>query len=129
MQSRGYTAGFFFGIPEAKDYNYTTTISTGKALCVGVVKGFSSKGLILEVRNRICRGDEIEFLSPYKFLPISIEIEKVIDFRTEEEVPKVSAGRQGQSILIPYDYFERSKIKAGEVEKLFPALSVVRRKI
>ncbi|MBR7158664.1 MAG: U32 family peptidase C-terminal domain-containing protein [Alphaproteobacteria bacterium] len=129
MQSRGYTQGFFFGMPEAKDYNYTTTLSTGNALCVGSVAGFTENALVLEVRNRICQGDEIEFLSPYRFDPIRVKMTKVIDARNETEVPKISAGKAGQSILIPYDFFALSDIKTGEVQKLLPPLTVVRRKV
>ncbi len=129
MQSRGYTEGFFAGMPQAKDYNYTTTLSKGTALCVGMVSGFTENALIMEVRNRICQGDEIEFLSPFSFSSVKVKIAKVIDARNEEEVPKISAGKAGQSILLPWEFFAAEGIKKGEVRKLLPPLTVARGRI
>lgn len=124
MQSRGYTLGFFEGMPTAKDYNYTSTLSLGKRLCLGMISGFDDRGLLLEVKGKITKGDRVEFLSPSTFTPTVVQISTVTDAKTDKELSSISAGTIGQAIRIPYSFFtEKSK---AEVQRFFPPFTMVR---
>jgi len=126
MQSRGYTLGFFDGMPEAKDFNYTSTSSTvsGSKICVAMVREHKADGVVLEVKNKINKGDTIEILSPLQFEPISVKVDKMADFVNGKELETVSAGTKNQAIIIPYDCF--SGMSVNEVQSLFPALTMAR---
>ena len=74
--------------------------------------------------NRIQKEDEIEFLSPYQFEPLKVKIAKVIDAKSGEELDKVSAGKIGQAIIIPFAFF--NGMKAQDIKRLLPVLTVAR---
>jgi len=124
MQSRGFTLGFFEGMPKAVDYNYQSTLSTGGRLSVGTVSEVREDALVMTVNNRIQKEDEIEFLSPYQFEPLKVKIAKVIDAKSGEELDKVSAGKIGQAIIIPFAFFKG--MKAQNIKRLLPVLTVAR---
>lgn len=102
LESRGYTTAFFDGPlpPDAHDYN--TTRSSSDWHVIGVVIGVDDKKITFELRNEIKTGDTIKFILPNVNEKVSITMDKIIDAKNGEIVPKMSAG-QHNSILIPIE--------------------------
>jgi putative protease len=100
LESRGYTTAFFDGPlpPDAHDYN--TTRSTSEWHAAGVITNVDDKNITFELRNEIKSGDEIKFILPNMNEKVSIIIDKIINAKNGEILPKMSAG-QHNSILIP----------------------------
>ncbi len=100
LESRGYTTAFFDGPvpPDAHDYNTTRSSSDWHA--AGVITDVNDKNITLELRNEIGPGDEIKFILPNINEKIPVVVDKVINAKNGEHLPKLSAG-QHNSILIP----------------------------
>ncbi|MCL2369386.1 MAG: U32 family peptidase C-terminal domain-containing protein, partial [Alphaproteobacteria bacterium] len=93
LESRGYTAGFFAGAPNADAQNYETRDSKSEYCAVGVIAEVHTDHVIMELRNEIKLGDEISFL-----LPGTEKISIVINDLDGKQ--KASAG-QGNAVKIP----------------------------
>jgi putative protease len=63
FSSRGYTTGMFFGKQEDLDYNFDGESYRMSHELVGVVLDVNDKTARVALRNRLDRGDEVEFLS------------------------------------------------------------------
>jgi hypothetical protein len=48
----------------------------------------------LELRNEIKQGDEIKFILPRVSEKVSVVLDKIINAKTDEELPKMSAGQK-----------------------------------
>ncbi len=120
LQSRGYTVGFLDGNAGPEAHNYDVSASTGKWRFAGVVKGYQDSSLLLEIKHKITKGTELEFLSPAQFEPIKITVNQLIDTRTGQSVEALSCGYVGQTAQIPVD---------KDVATKLPPLSVARIKI
>lgn len=110
MQNRTYTRGFFAGTPGAEAQNYETSVSLGGAQNVGMVvenspfSGTSARAgefVHLEIRGKISTGDEIEFLVPASLVPVKIRVAGMLDGFTGTPVETLSAGRKGQTAMLP----------------------------
>lgn len=115
LQNRSYTRGFFDGVPAAEAQNYESTVSRGNALNVGMVvenpSGTPDENRIrVEVRNKISVGDEIEFLLPRVFEPLKIRVPAMFDGFSGAAVESVSAGRAGQTVLLPREIFPADRV-------------------
>ena len=75
LQNRGYTLGFFDGNAGPESLNYEISASGGDWRYAGRVIDKTNDSIILEIKHKIEKGDEIEFLSPYQFEPIKITVE------------------------------------------------------
>ena len=102
LESRGYTTAFFDGPlpPDAHDYN--TTRSTSEYHAAGVVVGVDDKNITFELRNEVKSGDEIKFILPHIDEKISVVLDKIVNAKNGDVLPKMSAG-QHNSILIPIE--------------------------
>ncbi len=120
LQSRGYTVGFLDGNAGPEAQNYTVSASNGTWRYAGLVRGQKDGRIIMEVKHKIVRGMELEFLSPYQFDPIQITVEDFYDEKTGGLIDAMSSGHLGQAILI--------ELSESLLAKL-PPLSVVRTKI
>ena len=102
LESRGYTTAFFDGPlpPDAHDYN--TTRSSSDYHASGVITNVDDKNITLELRNEIVAGDEIKFILPNINEKVAIKIDKIINAKNGEILPKLSAG-QHNSVLIPIE--------------------------
>lgn len=115
LQNRTYTRGFFDGMPGAEAQNYESTVSIGNAQNVGMVVESSpftqgnpeenSKFVHLEIRNKIVRGEEIDFLIPGVFEPLKVRLTEIFDGFNGKSVEALSAGRSGQTALLPKTLF------------------------
>ena len=53
---------------------------------------------IIEIRNKLSVGDELEILVPGKLKPVKFTIEKLWDIETDKEIQTVNPGKQGQQV-------------------------------
>ena len=120
LQNRGYTLGFLDGNAGPESLNYTLSASTGDWRYAGRIMENKDDLITLEIKHKLQKGDEIEFLSPYRFEPIRIKLDVFYDERNGTELEVISSGHLGQAIKIPFD---------EETAKLLPPLSVCRKKI
>lgn len=67
VSHREFTTGFYFNKPTNKDQNYQTSAYTRDYSFVGLVKSYDeeSRIAIIEQRNKMNKGDEIEIFGPY----------------------------------------------------------------
>ena len=120
LQSRGYTVGFLDGNAGPEAHNYDVSASLGQWRYAGLIKGHNDNRLIMEIKHKIQKGMELEFLSPYTIDPIKIIVSDFYDHRTGNQAEVISSGHLGQAIEIPV---------SEELIKLLPPLCVVRTKI
>ncbi|MCL2145439.1 MAG: U32 family peptidase C-terminal domain-containing protein [Endomicrobia bacterium] len=120
LQNRGYTLGFFEGIPDGKAQDYIDTSSRSDWRNVGYVKENAGNYLTVELRNGIKKGDKIEILSPFKFDPEIIILNEMYDGFDGRPVEAIAPGRENQCVKIPIE---------PEKSRLFPELTILRMKL
>jgi putative protease len=123
LENRGYTKGFFYGTPDNSAQNYDSPRSDSEWRNIGVVRGIKNDAVVMEMRNTLDVGEEIEFLSPTQFTPIKIKMDKLLDARNGLPIERASAGHE-KSILIPLSEFEKLGVNASEV---LPTLTIARK--
>ncbi len=98
VSHREFTTGFFFNKPTNKDQNYQTSAYTRDYTFVGLVKSYDeSTGMaVVEQRNKMCIGDEIEIFGPYTDF-FTQKLEVMLD---EEGTPIESAPHPQQILKI-----------------------------
>ena len=117
LQSRGYTVGFLDGNAGPEAQNYDLPGSHGDWRYVGLIRGHKTNRLIVEVKDKIKKGMVIEGVSPNRFEPVNIKIEKLFDPIRNCFVDEISSGRISQLIEIETN---------SEVIAQLPLLSVLR---
>lgn len=67
VSHREFTTGFYFNQPTNKDQNYQTSAYTREYSFIGVVKNYDpvTKMAVVEQRNKMTVGEEIEVFGPY----------------------------------------------------------------
>jgi putative protease len=119
LQNRGYTLGFFDGLPGQEAQGYDDTASQSDYRNAGVVKANKDGFLTIELRHKLKKGDELEILSPLKFEPIKFVLNEIYNKDNNRLVEELAPGKAHQSIKIP--------IK--DDISLFPENTVIRLKI
>lgn len=100
IKTRGLTT-FYFNSRENKDIQeyegkqYNTDYEFG-----GKVIEANEEKSIIEIRNKLSVGDELELLMPGKLEPVKFKIEKLWNADTDEEIDTVNPGKQGQQVKI-----------------------------
>lgn len=122
LESRGYTTAFFDGPLPPDAHDYESTHSTSDWQAAGVITNIDDKNITLELRNEIKQGDEIKFILPYVQEKVSVVLDKIINAKSGEELPKMSAG-QKNSLLIPIE-----KIPEQYREKFVPLVLAYKHK-
>ncbi len=120
LQNRGYTTGFFDGIPDDKAQDYNDTSSKSDYRNCGFVREIKAGEVVFELRHKLSKGDEIEFLSPLRFEPYKLKLGDIQPANSKKTVESLSPGVANQAIKI--------KIKKSDI-KLLPVLTVARIKI
>ena len=64
----------------------------------GKIEQYNEDKSIIEIRNKLQIGDEIEIIVPYQLEPVTFKIEKLWDEETEEEIQSISPGVKGQKV-------------------------------
>ena len=60
----------------------------------------NSNKYLIEIRNRLQLGDNIEVLIPNKLEPINFSIKKMWDSESSEEIDHVNPGKEGQTVIL-----------------------------
>lgn len=66
----------------------------------GKVVEYHEDKTVIEIRNKLQVGDELELLIPYQLEPVKFKIEQLWDEETGEEIKQVSPGVKGQKVLM-----------------------------
>ena len=66
----------------------------------GKVVEYEKEKTIIEIRNKLKIGDELEILIPNKLEPVKFKIEKLWDIETKEEIDEISPGVKGQKVIL-----------------------------
>ena len=120
LQNRRYTLGFFDGMPDKNTQDYNDTSSKSDYRNCGVVREIKDNVIILELRHKLSKGDEIDLLSPYKFEPYKIKLNHIKISSSNTIVDTVSPGQLNIAIDI--------SIPKEDI-KLFPKYTIARIKI
>ena len=96
VSHREFTTGFYYNKPTNKDQNYRTSAYTRDYSFVGIVKSYDpSAGIaVVEQRNKMCLGDEIEV-----FGPDTDYFTQRIEYMTDEEGQPIEAAPHPQQIV------------------------------
>ncbi|MCI9596388.1 MAG: U32 family peptidase [Firmicutes bacterium] len=102
VSHREFTTGFYFNQPTNKDQNYQTSAYTRDYSFIGVVKSYDpvTKMAVVEQRNKITVGEEIEVFGPYTDF-FTQRLEVLLD---EEGNPIESAPHPQQILRIKMEY-------------------------
>lgn len=120
LQNRGYTLGFFNGIPDEKAQDYNDTSSKSDYRNCGFVRETGEDYIILELRHKLSKDDEIEFLSPYRFEPYKMKLSSMQIAGSKKIVDTLSPGVLNQAVKLPV---EKTDVN------LLPKYTVARMKI
>lgn len=98
IKTRGLTTFYFNDrnnkdIQEYEGKQYNLEYEFG-----GKVIEYNEEKSIIEIRNKLSIGDELELLIPGKLEPIKFNIEKLWDIDTDEEIETVNPGKLGQQV-------------------------------
>ncbi|MDR2251982.1 MAG: U32 family peptidase C-terminal domain-containing protein, partial [Endomicrobium sp.] len=119
LQTRGYTIGFFDGIPKQEAQGYDDTSSKSDYRNAVVVKDNNNEFLTIELRHKLKKGDEIEILSPFKFEPVKVVLSEIYNKDNNRLVDELAPGKANQSVKIP----------VKDDLYLFPENTIIRLKI
>ena len=98
VKTRGLTTFYFNDrnnkdIQEYEGKQYNANYEFG-----GKVVEYDEEKSIIEIRNRLQVGDELELLIPNILEPVKIRIEKLWDIETDKEIDAVNPGKFGQQV-------------------------------
>lgn len=120
FSSRGYTTGMFFGRQPDEDYNFDGESYRMSHELVGVILEKKNGLAKVALRNRLDRGDDVEYLSPgieEKFFPIDVmmdeEQNQIATARNEDIIFMTVPDKARQGDLIRRQKDFRSAGKAG----------------
>ena len=64
----------------------------------GKIINYDEEKSVIEIKNKLQVGDELEIIVPYNLEPVTFKIEKLWDEETDEEIEAVSPGVKGQKV-------------------------------
>ncbi|MBR4260779.1 MAG: U32 family peptidase C-terminal domain-containing protein, partial [Clostridia bacterium] len=64
----------------------------------GIVTKYDDEKSVIEIKNKLQIGDELEIIIPHKIDTVNFKIEKMWDAETDEKVDHVNPGKAGQSV-------------------------------
>lgn len=98
VKTRGLTT-FYFNDRNNKDIQeYSGKQYNEKYEFGGKVLEYDEEKSLIEIRNRLQVGDELEILIPYNIESVVFRIEKLWDSETDKEIDAVNPGKQGQTV-------------------------------
>ena len=100
VKTRGLTT-FYFNDRENKDIQeYAGKQYNEQYEFGGKVVEYGPDRSIIEIRNRLKVGDEMEIIIPHQIEPVQFTIEKLWDAETDDEIEVVKPGKKGQQVKI-----------------------------
>jgi putative protease len=114
---RHFTTGFYVDKPEASEQNYDSASYVRNYDFIGIVRDVEESGLVItEQRNKMCVGDEIEVMGPYKETTYTT----IEEMYNEDGEPIASAPHPRQFV----------KLKIGvEVDKDYMLRKIIEEKV
>ena len=99
-KTRGLTT-FFFNDKNNKDFQDYEGHQYNQAYEFGgkIIEDRKDK-ILIEIRNKLSLGDELELIVPGKIEPISFKIEKLWNDETLEEITTVNPGKSEQKVIL-----------------------------
>ncbi|MDR3195576.1 MAG: U32 family peptidase C-terminal domain-containing protein [Endomicrobium sp.] len=119
LQNRGYTLGFFDGIPGQEAQGYYDASSKSDYRNAGVVKDNGNGFLTIELRHKLKKGDEIEIFSPFRFEPVKVVLSEIYNKDNNRLVDDLAPGKANQSV----------KISVKGDLSIFPENTIIRLKV
>jgi putative protease len=115
LSHRGYTTGFLFGEPRTVGQEYDSAYIRSHEF-VGLVEERRGDGLtVVDVRNRIRVGDEVEFIGP-GMRSVALTIDRLCLLDPQGETSEVQSVNPNQRVLMelpfvaePFDLIRREK--------------------
>lgn len=124
VPNRGYTYAFHDGRLNNYAHNYENTQSLAEWEFAGLIDSIEEDAFHVEVKNRIQKGDVLEFVSPVSRKTVLLRIYEFHHVKTNQITEEVHAGQQ-PLIRVPFSLFEHEDIEVLKSE--FPVMSVVRK--
>ena len=100
VSHREYTEGFAHGKPDASTMRYENSGYEREQDFCAIVLGVDSRGLLMEQRNKITLGDELEIILP-NGSNNTVIINEMYDYLSDKQIE--SAPHPKQKIIIPAD--------------------------
>ncbi len=99
INTRGYFTGFWYGKPGAKGQRYHERSDYNDRYCfAGIICKADGKSVVMEVRNRLDKGDKLDIITPGKTIPITLN-----DFRNAETGELIDRASAGQGFSINFE--------------------------
>ncbi|MDR0741433.1 MAG: U32 family peptidase [Rickettsiales bacterium] len=122
LETRGYTTAFFDGPVGSDAHDYKSTRSSSDYQAAGIVTDATGDDIVMELRNEIKRGDDINFILPGCTEHSIVRLFEIINAKNDERLGKMSAG-QTNGIKIP-----KSWIKPEDLESFVPLVVAYKKK-
>ena len=98
VKTREFTT-FYFNDRKNKDIqDYTGRQYNDNYEFGGKIVENEEERTIIEIKNKLTVGDELEIIVPYQLEPVTFKIEKLWDYETDEQISNVSPGVKGQKV-------------------------------
>jgi len=107
ISHRGYTTGFFLNKPNNEAQVYRSSSYIKNYEFVGIVKAIKSNIARIEVRNKMCFGDELEIIGP----SLKNDCKEIITNMTDKDGNKLKFANHGQIVYLRI----KSKLKNGNI--------------
>lgn len=122
LSHRGYTTGFLFGEPRSVGQQYHADYIRSHEFVGRIDEAFPDGLTVIEVRNRICSGDVVEFIGP-NMKSDTITLEKLTILEKNGKYTESSTANPNQKIVLtlpftvePFDLLRREKILKLEIK-------------
>ena len=100
VKTRGLTT-FYFNDRENKDIQeYAGKQHNDDYQFGGKVVEYNGDKSVIEIRNRLQVGDELEIVIPHKIEPYKFKIDGLWDAETKQTIDAVNPGKQGQKVIL-----------------------------
>ncbi len=91
INNRGYFTGFWYGKPGAEGQMYKEKTARDAKFCfAGIIERINGKKAVMEVRNRLNKGDHLDIIAPDK--TIHFILNEFFDAKTKKPIELAHAG-------------------------------------
>lgn len=98
VKTREFTTFYFNDRNNRNVQDYTGRQYNDNYEFGGKVVEYNEEKSIIEIKNKLQIGDELEIIVPFQLEPITFKIEKLWDEETDEEIDSISPGVKGQKV-------------------------------
>lgn len=126
IPNRGYTFAFHEGRLSNYAHSYNDTRNVGDWQWAGQISEVTDDAYIMLVKNKMEKGDVLEFIPPKSRQTMFLRIYEFIDAKTGENLEEVHAGQQ-RHIRIPFAWFAQEN--TDFVKEAMPPYSLIRKEV